>query len=195
MTDPYIVLGVPQTATEEQVRAAYKRLAKKYHSESLQDSETEIIEQKMAELNAAYDEVIRKIKLGAGNDNSYSQTVSEYADVRRLISAHRLDDAEEILDGVAAPSRNAEWNYLKGCVLYKRGWLDEAANYISKAYNLDSSNEEYRQMYETLCGEAQGVNGGYNPDVIGCSPCSLCSSIVCADMCCECFGGDLVPCC
>lgn len=195
MTDPYIVLGVTPNATEEQVRAAYKKLAKEYHSQTLQSNGAKIAEEKMAELDKAYDEIISKIKLDTAQGSSYSYTVSEYADVRRLISAHRLDDAEELLDGVSSSSRNAEWNYLKGCILYKRGWLDEAESYISKAYTQDSLNEEYRQMYDQLCGESQGVNGGYNPDTIGCSPCSMCSSVLCADMCCECFGGDLVPCC
>jgi curved DNA-binding protein CbpA len=31
ITDPYAVLGVPRGATEQQVRLAYRRLAKRYH--------------------------------------------------------------------------------------------------------------------------------------------------------------------
>ncbi|HBN81189.1 MAG TPA: molecular chaperone DnaJ, partial [Ruminococcaceae bacterium] len=28
-----------------------------------------------------------------------------------------------------------------------------------------------------------------------CSACDACSSLICADCCCECMGGDLIPCC
>lgn len=34
MTDPYKVLGVPTTATDDEVKAAYRRLAKKYHPDA-----------------------------------------------------------------------------------------------------------------------------------------------------------------
>ena len=40
--------------------------------------------------------------------------------------------------------------------------------------------------------------GGYrasNLDRSGCSTCELCTSILCADFCCDCFGGDLIRCC
>ena len=33
--------------------------------------------------------------------------------------------------------RNAEWFFLKGTVLYKRGWLEEAYNHFSRAVQMD----------------------------------------------------------
>ena len=38
MRDPYEVLGVPRGATKEQVKAAYRELAKKYHPDNYIDS-------------------------------------------------------------------------------------------------------------------------------------------------------------
>lgn len=190
MNNPYITLGVTRNSTEEEVREAYKRLALKYHSEGAPSA-------KMAEINEAYDFIIKEKRLN-NNSSGYVQnfpTVSEFADVRRLISARRLDDAEQILDGVQPFSRNAEWNYLKGYILYQRGWLDEATNYITKAHQLDPYNIEYQKMYDILNNQKGGFNGGYNPAMTGINPCSICETICIADMCCECCGGDLIPCC
>ncbi len=198
MTDPYVILGVPHNASEKEVKEAYKRLALKYHPEHCDSTQEKIAAEKMAEIDEAYDRIIKDIKLNTnssgGNGGGYT-SVSEYADVRRLISARRLDDAEQILDGVQPHSRNAEWNYLKGYILYQRGWLEEATGYISKAYQSAPFNAEYKKMYDMLIGQKSGFNGGYNPAMGNSDPCSICSTICMADMCCECMGGDLIPCC
>lgn len=55
MRDPYEVLGVPRTASEDEIKAAYRKLAKKYHPD-LHPGDKEC-ERKMNELNAAYDQI------------------------------------------------------------------------------------------------------------------------------------------
>jgi len=55
VTDPYAVLGVPHDADEEQIRQAYRRLAKKYHPD-LNPGDAAAA-QHMNEVNAAYDQI------------------------------------------------------------------------------------------------------------------------------------------
>lgn len=55
MRDPYEVLGVPRTATEDEIKSAYRKLAKKYHPD-LNPGDKEC-EQKMNEINAAYEAI------------------------------------------------------------------------------------------------------------------------------------------
>ncbi len=62
--DPYKVLGVPTTATDDEVKKAYRRLAKRYHPDA--NPGDRVAEQRMKEINAAYDQIIN----GAGAASS-----------------------------------------------------------------------------------------------------------------------------
>ena len=164
----------------------------------------------MKEVNEAYDQIMneRKNRKKGGNSSqgyssgynpNYSNPNSNFADVRNLIMAGRIADAEQILNGVPTDSRNAEWYFLKGTVLYKRGWMEEAYNHFAKACDMDPSNPEYSAAYNQIKNQRTGAYGGYNPGGAprqgGCSGCDVCSGLLCADCCCECFGGDMIRCC
>ena len=59
MSDPYKVLGVSPTATDDEVKAAYRELAKKYHPDNYANSPLEdLATEKMKEVNEAYDQVM-----------------------------------------------------------------------------------------------------------------------------------------
>ncbi len=70
--DPYKVLGVEPSASEEEVTKAYRKLAKKYHPDLNPGDKT--AEQKMREINAAYEQ----IKSGKTGGASYERTDGSY---------------------------------------------------------------------------------------------------------------------
>ena len=53
--DPYKVLGVSPDASDEEIKRAYRRLAKKYHPDL--NPGDKVAAQKMQEVNAAYEQI------------------------------------------------------------------------------------------------------------------------------------------
>lgn len=238
MRDPYDVLGISKNATDDEVKAAYRDLARKYHPDNVANSSnptaSELFEEKMKEINEAYDTIVTNRRNGTDRATDYSATSSasgsysgndysgqsnaggysssgtgsnysssanttSFSDVRQMINNKRYNEPEELLDGVPMTRRNAEWYFLRGTVLYHRGWVEQAYEHFSQAVQLEPSNAEFRSAYNVVQSQRSGRRGGYAYDTDraerGCNPLSLCCGMFCADSCCECCGGDLIECC
>ena len=200
MKDPYSLLGVNKNATDEEIKNAYRELARKYHPDNYQDNPlSELAAEKMKEINEAYDAIInsRRGRKGTYTGDFNQSSASAFPEVRSLIAQNRLEQAQEILDGVPVSNRNAEWYFLNGTVLYRRGWFDQAYTSFATASRMEPSNPEYRNALNRASAQA---NRGYNPyrsygGANDCNSCDCCANLLCADCCCECMGGDLIPCC
>lgn len=192
--NPFSVLGVPDTASDEQIRNAYRELARKY-SDSSDDG-------KMQELNDAYDQIVM-LRGGLGGSSSssssrsssYAGNMSDLSDIREKIRSGRIEDALVLLDGIPEQYRAAEWYYLKGAAQQRRGWLDYASENFDRACRMDPNNREYAAAKENLDSSKNGGFRSTRKSSSGCSACDVCSGLLCADCCCECMGGDLIPCC
>ena len=211
MKDAYSVLGLSPNATDEEVKKRYRELAKKYHPDNYADSPlADFASEKMKEINEAYDNIMDERKKRNQNNNSgyssntsggygsYYYNNSEFKDVRSMIMNGRLDDADLILNGIPMPQRDAEWYYLKGLILLKRGWLEQAKKNLQRAVEMSPDNMEYRSAYNQVMNQRSGMFGGYNTTVksnSGCSLCDICTCLCCADTCCECMGSDCIRCC
>lgn len=69
VNDPFKVLGVSPSASEDEIKAAYRALAKKYHPDLNPGSAT--AEAKMKEINEAYSQAIKMKKSGYTGSQSY----------------------------------------------------------------------------------------------------------------------------
>ena len=201
MKDPYSILGVSKNATDEEIKNAYRELARKYHPDNYTDNPlSDLAGEKMKEINEAYDAIINSRKGGKNTyDANYagsSSASSSFPEVRSLISQGRLEQAQEVLDGVPPQSRDAEWYFLNGTVLYRRGWFDQAYTSFANATRMDPSNMEYRNAFMRAQRQAgSNYNNPYRTYGGGMNTCDCCTNLICADCLCECMGGDLIPCC
>lgn len=204
MKDPYMTLGVSRNATDEEIKKAYRALARKYHPDNYAGSDlADVAEEKMKEINEAYN-MIGKMRAAGGTGGSYTggsssqgYTSGNYAEIRYRINEGRFSDAEILLDAIPASQRGAEWNFLKGCVMMQRGYYFDAQKYIETACYLDPTNMEYRQVKQRMRATASSYDSPYRTTSYGsaCSGTDCCTSLICADCLCECCGGDLIRCC
>ena len=203
MKDPYMTLGVSRDATDDEIKKAYRALARKYHPDNYAGSDlADVAEEKMKEINEAYDMIGKMRSAGGGGSytggsSSQGYTSGNYAEIRYRINEGRFSDAEILLDAIPASQRGAEWNFLKGCVMMQRGYYFDAQKYIETACYLDPTNMEYRQVKQRMRATASSYDSPYRTTSYGsaCSGTDCCTSLICADCLCECCGGDLIRCC
>ena len=201
MKDPYSVLGIDRSATDEQVKKAYKEQARKYHPDNYADNPlSDLAAEKMKEINEAYDSIMneRRNKGASSNNHSggYSGGASAFPEIRTLINQGRLEEAQELLDGVPPQSRTAEWYFLNGTVQYRRGWFDNAFTSFATASRMDPQNPEYRNAMNNAQRQAGRQTSPYHSygGSTECNTCDLCQGLFCADCCCELMGGNLCSC-
>ena len=201
MKDPYEVLGVSPNASEEEVKRAYRELARKYHPDNYVDNPlADLAQEKMKEINEAYDAITRGTASRSSTQSSGSSwsgnaqgssTNATYAQIRQYINLGNLVVAEQQLNAIA--TRDAEWYFLSGSIAYRKGWMDEARRNYEIACQMAPGNLEYQHALSVMNGSGS-YRQQYNQSG-GASGCDICSSLLCADCCCEAMGGDLIPCC
>lgn len=194
MSDPYKVLGVSSTASDDEIKKAYRALVKQYHPDNYADNPlADLAAEKMKEINEAYSE-IQKLRAGGSSSggSAYSQSNAsgntEYSRVRQLINTGRVSEAEILLNRIPISDRSAEWHFLKGVVLYRNGWVQDARSEIETACRMDPYNNEYRSFQQRMnSGASQSpysTGGAYHSE---CDVCDICSTMMCLN--CLCNGG------
>ena len=199
MRDPYQVLGVPSTATDDEVKKAYRDLARKYHPDNYHDNPlADLAQERMKEINEAYESIQSQRKAarngggysgttgyggasyggyGTGYSSPYGAGATRLQRVRMAISQGNLNLAEELLN--AQTDHDAEWNFLKGVICTRRGWLDEARRYFQTAVQMDPDDPEYRQALDM----AEGRQSTYRPAGYGSVTTGGCDNTDCLRLC------------
>ena len=211
MKDPYQILGISSSATDEEVKNAYRALARKYHPDNYGDDNPlkDLANEKMQEINSAYDE-IQRIRSSGGSSyrgngtyySSYSGTGSTsgvYYEIRQLINSRRFGEAERRIANIPISDRTAEWHYLNSIILMHRGNVNDAMRELEMACSMDPGNIEYQKAKEMFNTNARGYGstyygGGYRGRSSQDDACDCCMNLICLDCLCECMGGDLIRC-
>ena len=141
----YEVLKIPATATKDEIRAAYRDMARRWHPDRFMPGpERDWANEKMAAINAAYRACLNGAH-GAGAARSASVTADGEGEalrcVQTLIDEGRYISAREML--MRFDTRCAEWTYLFGAVLLAQNDTEKARIYLSVAAHQDPECVKY----------------------------------------------------
>ncbi len=180
MVDPYQVLGVSPDASDEEIKKAYRRLAKQYHPD--RNPGDPVAAKKMQQINDAYDQIKNpeKTQQSYGGYQTHTNPGSSSADYENAalhyIRFRRYREALHVLSGVT--SRNARWYYLSSLANHGLGNQVTALEHIRRAVSMDPANPEYLntlramenggETYRRQAGNYRGFSFGGNPCLSAC---------------------------
>ena len=171
------MLGVSPSASDDEIKKAYRDLTRKYHPDANVDNpQADLAEEKFKEVQEAYDMIMKErasgntggYSYGGGSNSSYGGSSSygygntgggygNYQSAQQdprlqaavnYINSRRYREALNTLDQV--PERSALWYYLSGCANAGLGNNVLARDHAAQAVNMEPNNLQYRQLLNQL---------------------------------------------
>jgi len=205
--DPYKILGVSPNASDEEIKQAYRRLAKQYHPD--RNPGDEEAAKKMHQINAAYEQIKNPDKARPGGYGGYSQydpfggfggyggyQQRSYGETdsgdnyqKAAMNYIRFGRFQEALNALNnAAERNARWYYLSALANNGLGNQVTALEHIRRAVSMEPDNQEYLNAlnaiehggaaYRQQAGNFTGFEMRSNPCM------NLCLCYLCQMFCC-----------
>ena len=213
--NPYEVLGISPSASNDEVKKAYRELSRKYHPDSYVNNPlADLAEEKFKEVQEAYDQIMKQRENGgsgaqysyggaynqSGYGNSYSGSATggseadlHFQAVRNYINARRFREALNVLAGIS--NRNAMWYYYSSIANMGIGNNLVAVDHAKQAAAMEPNNMEYVNFANQMQFRGQRYqNTGYGYGRQSYGTGNLCCDLWCLDTMCECMGGDLCAC-
>lgn len=205
--DPYKVLGVSSTASNDDVKKAYRELSRKYHPDSyINNPLADLAEEKFKEVQDAYNQIMKEREQGGSSfgggsnygggynqsdsgDQSFVQLNAAY----NYLSARQYPQALNVLAGIS--NRNARWYYYSAVANAGIGNNIQAMNFAQTAASMEPGNPEYSRFLNQLqYGNVAYRNNSYGQGRNNNDLSDMCCKLWMADTLCECMGGDLCGC-
>ncbi len=209
--DPYKVLGVSPDASDEEIKKAYRKLAKKYHPDL--NPGDPVAEKKMQQVNAAYEQIKNPEKAnpsgGYGGSyrgygsydpyGGYGQQSQDQGDPYQQAAYKylRFGQYQQALNALEnSTQRNARWYYLSAMAHSGLGNQVTALEHIRRAVSMEPDNPNYLRALDylenggTVYREHSGGYGGFEMRGDYCTRLCMCNLLMCC-----CYGGRCMFCC
>ena len=181
--DPYQVLGVSPDASDDEIKQAYRRLAKKYHPD--RNPGDEEAARQMQRVNAAYEQ-IKNPEKARPNQGSYGYGYNPYGSYQQqeqgdayqraayqYIRYGRYQEALNTLEN--AQEKDARWYYLSALANNGLGNQVTALEHIRRALSMEPDNLEYMRALEAIQSGGAAYRrqaGNFGGFVIRGNPCT-----------------------
>lgn len=195
--NPYDILGVSPSATDDEIKKAYRALSRKYHPDAnVNNPDKDKVEEKFKQVQKAYEDVMRMRK--GGNDSNpygnpfgfgygyggFNGEASKGADDNRYLQAAatyinngRYEEALNVLNGMEV--KNDKWYYLSAVANMRMGNNVTALEHAKIAQSMAPDNYQYAQMVSAL----EGGYDGYTNMGMPYGRQMMCGSNQCTSMC------------
>ena len=210
--DPYKILGVSPDASDEEIKQAYRRLAKQYHPD--RNPGDEEAAKKMQQINAAYEQIKNPGTARQGGYGGYSQydpfggfggyqqqsygsTDSGDNYQKAAMNYIRFGRFQEALNALNnSAERDARWYYLSALANNGLGNQVTALEHIRRAVSMEPDNQEYLRMLNIIENGGAAYRqqaGNFGGFAMRSNPCmNLCLCYLCQMLCC---GRPVIWCC
>ena len=177
MIDPYSILGVDRTASDDEIKKAYRKLSRKYHPDAnINNPNKEQAEEKFKQVQQAYEQIMHEKEQGSGYGGGFGgfsgfsgQTENSYQDeeaIRRQAAANYIQsghyrEAMNVLQSLK--QRNGQWYYLSSMANMGLGNNVNALNDIREAVRQEPDNAQYRMLLQQMEGGGTWYQEMQNP--------------------------------
>ena len=165
--NPYDILGVSPSATDEEIKKAYRALSRKYHPDAnIGKPGEKAAEEKFKQIQQAYTQIMKEREQGYQSYGGYggyqqsgrtaggdSDTIEMQA-AANFINARRFQEALNVLSGIG--SRNAQWYYLSAIANAGLGNNIKAQEMAQQAVSMEPNNPQYQMLLSQLDQRGEG---------------------------------------
>lgn len=145
--NPYQILQVSPAATREEIRSAYRRLARRWHPDRFMEGpERDWANEKMSAINSAYRACMQGVSPNRAAQSEEEQTILQQ--IGDMVSNGEYFRARQKL--MRLSGRSAEWNYLLGTILMNTHEEKKAQIYLTLAVHQQPDNPRYAEALRKI---------------------------------------------
>lgn len=172
MSDPYSILGLTKTASDEEIKKNYRQLSRKYHPDNNMGNPYKEQSNRMFRMiQTAYEQIMDEREHPYPHADSFRSgrpepNIANMQNAARLLKARSYHDALHILMMIS--TQDARWFVYMALAYNGLGKMNLALHYARNASQMDPANKKYERLVmelEQICGKRKHPPGSRSDDL------------------------------